>query len=75
MVAPHRLEIRGLVRRVQDEQDRRYTLISVTGIVEDYVRELDTGPFGRLTAALQRATLEQRQTIRDGLALLRTLLQ
>jgi len=70
-----RLEIRGLVRRVQDEQDRRYTLISVTGIVEDYVRELDTGPFGRLTAALQRATPKQRQTIRDGLALLRTLLQ
>lgn len=45
-----------LVAEQLPQQDRRYTRISVTGIVEDYVRELDTGAFGRLAAALQRAT-------------------
>lgn len=69
-----RLQARGLVQRARDDQDRRYTRISVTGIVEEYVRELDEGPFGRLAAVLDRATPEQRRTIRDGLELLRKLL-
>lgn len=69
-----RLEARGLVCRVRDERDRRCTRISVTGIVEDYVRELDEGPFGRLAAALGRATPAQRRAVLEGLALLRELL-
>lgn len=70
-----RLQARGLVHRTRDDQDRRYTRISVTGIVEEYVRELDEGPFGRLAAALDGATPEQRRSIRDGLELLRKLLE
>ncbi len=69
-----RLEARELVRRVRDERDRRRTRISVTAIVEDYVRELDEGPFGRLTAALGRATPAQRRTVLEGLGLLREML-
>lgn len=69
-----RLQARGLVTRAPDENDRRYTRISVTAIVEDYVRELAKGPFGRLAAALQRATPDERRAVLDGLALLRRLL-
>lgn len=68
-----RLQARGLVRRIRDERDRRYTRISVTGIVDEYVRELDEGPFGKLATALAGATPEQRRTVLDGLALLREL--
>lgn len=46
----------------------------MTDRVSDYVRELSTGPFGRLTAALGRATPEERATILDGLTLLRKLM-
>jgi DNA-binding MarR family transcriptional regulator len=69
-----RLQARGLVQRLPDATDRRYTRISVTEIVEDYVQDLDIGPFGRLAAVLAGATAEQRHTIRAGLALLRQLL-
>jgi DNA-binding MarR family transcriptional regulator len=69
-----RLQGRGLVQRVQDEADRRYTRICVTEKVDRYVANLDIGPFGRLATALGHATGEQRRTIHDGLALLRELL-
>lgn len=69
-----RLQARGLVQRVQDDADRRYTRISVTEKVDRYVAEMEIGAFGRLATALGNATSEQRRTISDGLALLRQLL-
>ena len=69
-----RLQARGLVQRTQDAADRRYTRISVTEQVRRYVEQLGEGPLGRLADALERATPQQRQTIREGLVLLRQLL-
>ena len=70
-----RLEARDLVRRTPDATDRRRTRIAVTELVTDYVRELEEGPAGRLTAALENASADQRRAIREGLSLLRKLLQ
>jgi DNA-binding MarR family transcriptional regulator len=70
-----RLQSRGLVRRVPDQVDRRRALISVTEMVTSYVGDLEEGPVGRLAAGLEHISPEQRRTIRDGLALLRTLLE
>ena len=69
-----RLQARGLVQRTQDSADRRYTRVSVTEQVQRYVEQLGEGPLGRLADALERATPQQRQTIREGLVLLRQLL-
>jgi DNA-binding MarR family transcriptional regulator len=70
-----RLQSRGLVRRTPDAGDRRRTRIAVTEQVTRYVRELEEGPSGRLAAALERATADQRRAIKAGLILLRELLQ
>jgi len=70
-----RLQARGFVHRTPDASDRRRTQITVTEIVTTYVRELEQGPSGRLTAALEGASAEQRRTIKEGLDLLRDLLQ
>jgi DNA-binding MarR family transcriptional regulator len=70
-----RLQARGFVRRIQDAADRRRTQIVVTEIVNDYVRELEEGPAGRLAAALGTASVEQRRAIKEGLVLLRELVQ
>jgi DNA-binding MarR family transcriptional regulator len=69
-----RLASRGLVQRSPDAADKRRTRISVTDKVTRYVRELDAGPSGRLSLALERASTEQRRAIRKGLQLLRDLL-
>jgi DNA-binding MarR family transcriptional regulator len=69
-----RLQVRGLLQRVQDEADRRYTRICVTEKVDRYVENLEIGPFGPLAHAMGNATGEKRRTIHDGLALLRKLL-
>jgi DNA-binding MarR family transcriptional regulator len=69
-----RLEARGLVQRAADPADRRYTRIAVTPAVEQYVQQLSTGPTARLVEALRAATPEERQQIRQGLSLLRRLL-
>lgn len=69
-----RLQVRGLVQRVRDDTDWRYTRICVTEKVDRYVVDMEAGPFGRLTIALGNATEEERRTIRDGLGLLRELL-
>ena len=70
-----RLQARGLVRRTPDEADRRRTRIAVTEEVTRYVRELEEGPAGQLLGALRRASPQQRRAIRQGLTLLRELLQ
>ena len=70
-----RLQARGLVRRTPDASDRRRTRITVTEQVSRYVRELEEGPAGRLTAALESASADQRRAIGEGLIALRELLQ
>lgn len=70
-----RLQAQGLVRRTPDAADRRRTWISVTEPVTGYVRQLEEGPAGRLVAALAAAGAERRRAIRDGLRLLRELLE
>ena len=70
-----RLQARGLVRRTPDAADRRRSRITVTEDVTRYVRELEEGPAGRLAAALERASPEQRRAIEEGLRLLRELLR
>jgi DNA-binding MarR family transcriptional regulator len=70
-----RLEARGLVRRTPDAEDRRRAWISVTEPVTGYVRQLEEGPAGRLVAVLAAASAERRHAIRDGLRLLRELLE
>lgn len=69
-----RLQARGLVQREQDDTDRRYTRIRVTEMVDQYVQNMEVGPFRRLATALGNATDEQRRAIREGLVLLRDLL-
>jgi len=69
-----RLQARGLIDRSEDPADRRRTVISVTGEVTQYVKELEFGPSGRVASALARATTAQRRTISEGLVTLRTLL-
>jgi DNA-binding MarR family transcriptional regulator len=69
-----RLEARGLVRRIPDEDDRRRTLIAVTEAVTEYMRELEEGPAARLAVALESASAEKRRAILEGVTLLRELL-
>jgi DNA-binding MarR family transcriptional regulator len=71
-----RLQRRGYVSRKVDTADRRITRIGVTGEVKRYVEEsMPTGQAGRLEPALRSATRDQRRMIRDGLALLESLLE
>jgi len=69
-----RLQQRGLVQRREDAADRRRTAIAVTDSVTQYVRQLEAGPAGRLVAALQKATPNQRRAITTGVTTLRRLL-
>jgi len=70
-----RLQARGLVRRTVDPGDRRYTRVSVTEPVERYMQDVSAAPAARLVAALRAATPEERRQVRDGMALLRRLLE
>jgi len=69
-----RLQQRGMLQRREDEADRRRTAIAVTDSVAQYVRQLEAGPAGRLVAALQKATPNQRRAITKGVTTLRRLL-
>lgn len=69
-----RLEARGLVRRRPHATDGRRTAITVTDLVNSYVRELEAGPASQLVIALADATPNQRRVISRGLATLRQLL-
>lgn len=71
-----RLEKRGLIRRKPDPGDARTSRIYPTAAVTDFVRDrlprLSQQP---LEAALDRATKEERASIGEALARLRTLLE
>jgi MarR family transcriptional regulator, lower aerobic nicotinate degradation pathway regulator len=69
-----RLASRGLVQRTPDPADRRRTRISVTDKVTRYVGELEAGPALRLATALESISADQRHAIRNGLQLLREIL-
>lgn len=57
--------------RRTSQTDRRYVEISLAEHIASQAPALgDDGPIGRLEAALRAATPDERQTIRDGLALL-----
>jgi DNA-binding MarR family transcriptional regulator len=71
-----RLEKRGLVARRADDRDQRATRITVTQQVRDWVR--DTMPalgIQPLDRALRSATPAERQTITDGIRVLREVLE
>ncbi len=69
-----RLQARGLVERTRDTADGRRTRVSVTAPVREYVGSIATGPYGRLVAALDAASPQDRDAVLRGLGLLRTLL-
>lgn len=71
-----RLERRGLLQRETDARDRRLTRISITPEVQGYVDSgLLQAQLGRLLPALRSATRQQRRQIREGLALLLSLIE
>ncbi|MFC4942315.1 MarR family transcriptional regulator [Pseudonocardia sp. GCM10023141] len=70
-----RLEARKLVTRTPDERDRRVTRVAVAAVVEHYVQDLRSGPFGRLVTVLDAATPQERDVVLDGLTTLRKLLE
>jgi DNA-binding MarR family transcriptional regulator len=62
---------KGLVDRRTSPNDRRYVEISLAEHIARQAPALgDDGPIGRLDATLRAATPEERQIIKDGLALL-----
>jgi DNA-binding MarR family transcriptional regulator len=65
-----RLQAKGLVDRRTSPNDRRYVEISLAEHIASQAPALgDDGPIGRLDATLRAATPEERQIIKDGLAL------
>ena len=69
-----RLQARGLVTREQDANDRRYTRVEVTPPVQGYTRDLEEGPYGRLTRLFEVASPAERKAVLDGLETLRAIL-
>ena len=66
-----RLESKGIVNRKTSPDDRRYVRISLTDNVASQAPALsDDGPIGRLEAVLREASPGERQSIKEGLALL-----
>jgi DNA-binding MarR family transcriptional regulator len=71
-----RLAGRGILRRVTDERDARFSRITVTGEVEAYLREtLPALSLNPLAETLRRATPAQRKLIATGVSTLRRLLE
>ena len=71
-----RLERLGLVRREPRPDDRRFAIVQLAGAVSAWVRhDLPSRKAAPLSAALQRATSEERTAIREGLATLERLLR
>ena len=66
-----RLQAKGLVDRRTSQNDRRYVEISLAKRIASQAPALgDDGPIGRLEATLSAASSDERQIIKDGLALL-----
>jgi DNA-binding MarR family transcriptional regulator len=70
-----RLERLGLVRRVPRPDDRRFAIVQLADAVAAWVRhDLPSRKAAPLSAALRRATSEERTAIRGGVATLERLL-
>jgi DNA-binding MarR family transcriptional regulator len=71
-----RLQSRGLVEREPDHADRRISKITASDLVREYVRKtipaLETNP---LAQALRSATPSERKQVREGVRILRELLE
>jgi DNA-binding MarR family transcriptional regulator len=66
-----RLQTRGIVRRLTDPTDRRYTRVALTEELSRKVPSLmASGPGSRMLTALVGASPAERKTMRDGLKLL-----
>ena len=65
-----RLQTKGLVDRRTSQKDRRYVEISLAKHIASQAPLADDGPIGRLEATLRTASPDERQIIKDGLALL-----
>ena len=71
-----RLERLGLVRRVPRPDDRRFAIVQLADAVSAWVRDdLPSRKSAPLSAALRRATSEERTAIREGVATLDRLLK
>jgi DNA-binding MarR family transcriptional regulator len=71
-----RLAARGMVERTRVAGDARFTSITPTQAVRDFLKtELPALTLGPLLDALERATPAQRETIRQGVNLLHELTQ
>jgi DNA-binding MarR family transcriptional regulator len=71
-----RLERLGLVRRVPRLDDRRFAIVQLADAVSAWVRhDLPSRRAAPLSAALRRATSEERTAIREGVATLERLLR
>ena len=71
-----RLERLGLVRRVPRPDDRRFAIVQLADAVSAWVRDdLPSRKSAPLSAALRRATSEERTAIREGVATLERLLR
>jgi DNA-binding MarR family transcriptional regulator len=71
-----RLERLGLVRRVPRPDDRRFAMVQLADAVSAWVRDdLPSRKSAPLSAALRRATPEERTAIREGVATLERLLR
>jgi DNA-binding MarR family transcriptional regulator len=66
-----RLQTRGIVQRLTDPVDRRYTRVALTDELSRKVPSLlASGPGSRMLAALAAASPRERKTMREGLRLL-----
>lgn len=66
-----RLQTRGIVLRLTDPNDRRYTRVALTQELSRKVPSLmASGPGSRMVTALASASAAERKTMRDGLNLL-----
>lgn len=71
-----RLEHRKLVRRVPNEQDRRYSRIVLAENVREYIRDaVPQRRLGPLLEVLGRASADEQQDILTGIRTLRRLLE
>lgn len=70
-----RLENKGLVKRLQDPQDRRFTKVTISAEVKDFIQnKMPHYMFAGIAEAFKNATPEEQVKIIDGLTILRQLI-
>jgi DNA-binding MarR family transcriptional regulator len=70
-----RLERKGLVKRIQDQQDRRITKVTITGLASGHFHKmLSQQMFSGIVEAFRNAPAGEQEKIMEGLAALKKLL-